>query len=123
MRTLAAVLLAALLAAAPPAVAAARPPARMLVTADEWMLISSRQSVRAGPLEIQLYNRGEDAHDLAARRVARDGSWAGRTFRIRETHPGELGEATWRLKSGKYRLWCDLPGHRSAGMRATLRAR
>ena len=123
MRAAAAAILAVLLAAAPAAGAGARPPARMLVTADEWMLIASRQSVRAGPLEIQLYNRGEDGHDLAARRVDRRGRWAGRTLRVRETRPGELGEATWRLKSGKYKLWCDLPGHRAAGMRATLRAR
>ena len=41
-------------------------PARMLVTADEWLLVSSRQSVAAGQVEIQLYNRGEDGHDLAA---------------------------------------------------------
>ena len=98
-------------------------PARMLVTADEWMLVASRQRVAAGKLEIQLYNRGEDVHDLAARRVDRDGSRVGRTFRVRETRPGDLGEATWRLKSGKYSLWCTLPGHRAAGMRATLRAR
>jgi hypothetical protein len=109
---------AALLAVAPSAA-----PARMLVTADEWMLLSSRQSIAAGKLEIQLYNRGEDAHDLAARRVTRDGERVGRTFRVRETRPGRLSEATWRLKRGKYSLWCDLPGHRAAGMRATLRAR
>ena len=48
---------------------------------------------------------------------------ARRTFRIAETRPGQLGEATWRLKPGRYRLWCDLPGHRAAGMRASLRVR
>jgi len=112
----------ALLATAP-AAADARPPARMLVTADEWMLISSRQAVRPGRLEIQLYNRGEDAHDIAARRVARDGAGTGRTRRLPETRPGELGEATWRLRRGRYALWCTLPGHRAAGMRATLRVR
>ena len=93
-------------------------PARMLVTADEWSLVSSRQRIAAGKLEIQLYNRGEDGHDLAARRVG-----AERTFRIAETRPGQLGEAAWRLKPGRYRLWCDLPGHRAAGMRASLRVR
>ena len=112
--------LVALLALAAPAAAA---PARMLVTADEWVLLASRQKIAAGKLEIQLYNRGEDAHDLAARRVTRAGKRVGRTFRVRETRPGLLGEATWTLKSGKYSLWCTLPGHREAGMRATLRAR
>ena len=116
----AAALLAALVA---PTAAAARPPARMLVTADEWMLLTSRQSIRAGELDVQVYNRGEDAHDLAARRVNRLGARVGRTFRVRETKPDALGEATWRLRSGKYRLWCSLPGHEAAGMRATLRVR
>jgi hypothetical protein len=115
--------LAALVALAALAPAAEAAPARMLVTADEWMLLSSRQSVKPGRVQIQLYNRGEDAHDLAALRVDRAGKRVGRTFRVRETRPGGLSEATWRLKSGKYSLWCTLPGHRAAGMRATLRAR
>jgi mRNA-degrading endonuclease RelE of RelBE toxin-antitoxin system len=117
-------LLGALLALAVAAPAAgAAPPARMLVTADEWMLISSRQSVKAGRVQVQLYNRGEDVHDIAARRVDRLGRRVGRTWRIGETRPGELGEATWRLRSGKYRLWCTLRSHEAAGMRARLRAR
>jgi hypothetical protein len=116
-------LLAALLALAAVAPGASAAPARMLVTADEWMLVTSRQAVQAGGLQIQLYNRGEDAHDIAARRVDRLGERVGRTFRIRETRPGELGEATWRLRSGKYRLWCTLRGHEAAGMRARLRVR
>jgi plastocyanin len=120
MRTLLAALLA--LAVAAPA-ADARPPARMLVTADEWMLISSRQSIQAGRVQVQLYNRGEDAHDIAARRVDRLGRRVGRTWRIGETRPGELGEATWRLRPGRYRLWCTLRSHEAAGMRARLRAR
>ena len=105
-------LVGALLAAAPATAAAA--PARMLVTADEWMLLTSRRAIPAGRLEVQLYNRGEDAHDLAARRVDRTGKRVGRTFRVRETRPDGLGEATWRLRSGKYSLWCTLPGHRAA---------
>ena len=116
-------LLAALLGLAVLAPAAGAAPARMLVTADEWTLLTSRQAVKAGWLQVQLYNRGEDAHDIAARRVDRLGRRVGRTFRIRETRPGELAEATWRLRSGKYRLWCTLRGHESAGMRAGLRVR
>ena len=116
-------LLAALAGLAVLAPAAGAAPARMLVTADEWMLLTSRQSVKAGRLEIQLYNRGEDAHDIAARRVDRLGRRVGRTFHVRETRPGELAEATGRLRSGKYRLWCTLREHESAGMRAGLRVR
>jgi hypothetical protein len=116
-------LLAALLGLAVIAPASSAAPARMLVTADEWLLLTSRQSVKAGRLQLQLYNRGEDAHDIAARRVDRLGKRVGKTFRIRETPPGELAETTWRLRPGKYRLWCTLRGHESAGMRASLRVR
>ena len=94
-------------------------PARMLVTADEWMLVSSRQAVPAGKLDIQLYNRGEDIHDLVLRR--RDGS--GPTRRLPATRPGGLAEARWRVRAGRYQLWCSLRGHRAAGMRASLRVR
>ena len=102
---------------APAAAPAEAAPARMLVTADEWSLVLSRRKVKAGVVELQLYNRGEDAHDLAARR--RDGT--GPTRRLGETRPGALGEARWRLRRGRYRLWCTLPGHEDRGMRATLR--
>jgi plastocyanin len=114
---------AALLALALLAPAADAAPARMLLTADEWMLLSSRQQLRAGRVEVQLYNRGEDAHDVAARRFNRRGERIGQTKRIRETRPGELGEATWRLRPGTYRLWCTLPAHEALGMRASLRVR
>jgi hypothetical protein len=116
-------LVAALLALAALAPSAEAAPARMLVTADEWMLLTSRQAVKQGRVQVQLYNRGEDAHDIAARRVNRLGERVGRTFRIRETRPGELGEATWRLRPGKYRLWCTLRSHEALGMRASLRVR
>jgi hypothetical protein len=115
---------AALLALAVLAPEAGAAPARMLVTADEWMLVSSRQAVKAGRVQVQLYNRGEDAHDIAARRLDRLGAGTrGRTWHIRETRPGELGEATWRLRSGRYRLWCTLRSHAALGMRAGLRVR
>jgi uncharacterized cupredoxin-like copper-binding protein len=87
------------------------------------MLLASRRRVRAGRLEIQLYNRGEDAHDLAARRFDRLGHARGRTFRVPATRPEQLAAARWKLPSGQYRLWCTLPGHRAAGMRARLQVR
>jgi len=113
-------LLAALAFTAP---AAAAPADRMLVTADEWHLVLSRQAVSPGRVQLQLHNAGEDGHDLAARRLDRRGHGSGRTLRIGEVAPGGLAEATWRLRRGRYRLWCTLRGHKRAGMRATLRVR
>ena len=105
----------ALLLAAPAQAAA---PSRLLVEADEWGLAMSRQSLRAGALTIQLVNRGEDGHDLRIRRV---GGMASRG--VGETPPGGMAQFRLRVRRGSYRLWCSLPGHRAAGMRATLRVR
>ena len=100
-----------------------RPPARLLVSADEHSLRLSRQSITAGPALIQYLNRGEDPHDLRMRRTARRGVSARRTFSVPETPSGDLGELDARLASGRYRMWCSLPGHEQAGMRATLRVK
>jgi uncharacterized cupredoxin-like copper-binding protein len=32
-----------------------------------------------------------------------------------------MSELRTRLRAGKFKLWCSLPGHAAAGMRATLR--
>jgi hypothetical protein len=50
-------------------------PARLGVSAQEFHLTLSRPSVKAGVLEIELQNDGEDPHDLRVRRV---GSMFGR---------------------------------------------
>jgi hypothetical protein len=112
-RALAAAILA--LALGGHATAATRPPARLFVNAKEWSLILSRQSLKAGDARVQLFNAGEDAHDLRLRRVG-----GTRTLAIRETAPGEMTELRAMLRRGRWKLWCSLPGHAKAGMRATL---
>lgn len=115
MKLPALVIACALLLAAPASAAA---PSRLLVEADEWSLVLSRPGVPSGSLIVQLLNRGEDGHDLRLRRVG-----GGRTVGVSETRPGRTAELRLRLRRGSYRLWCSLPGHRAAGMRATLRVR
>jgi len=102
-----------LLAAAP---GEARAPARLMVQADEYSLVLSRQSVLRGDSLIQLVNRGEDPHDLRLRR--RGGSHA---ISISAVRPGAIAQARVRLRTGRYRLWCSLADHRARGMRAALR--
>jgi hypothetical protein len=114
---------AAVLGAAEVAGAQRERPARLLVSADEFNLLLSRQTITAGPALIQFHNRGEDPHDLRLRRLPRKGLSARRTFSVPETPSGELDELEARLPSGRYRLWCSLPGHEQAGMRATLRVK
>jgi hypothetical protein len=110
----AAVALAALMAAP----GEARAPARLMVQADEYSLVLSRQSLVRGPALVQLLNRGEDPHDLRIQRIS-----GSTVSSVPETRAGGLVETRVRLRTGRYRLWCSLPGHRTLGMRATLRVR
>jgi hypothetical protein len=96
-------------------IADAAAPSRLFVSAKEFSLVTSRQSVKPGAARIQLYNAGEDAHDLRLKRVG-----GTRVLRIRETSPGEVTELSTVLRRGEWKLWCSLPGHAKAGMRATL---
>jgi hypothetical protein len=96
--------------------AAAPAPARLQVTADEFRFALSRGSVRAGPVVIELYNLGEDDHDLALRRQANGAV----TRRIRVVGPGKVRQLETSLARGRYALWCTLSDHRARGMRATL---
>ena len=107
-------LLAAVAALAAPAPLPA--PARVQVTAHEFRYALSRTTIRSGPVIVELVNFGEDEHDLRLRRNARSAP----TLGVEEVAPGERDELDARLAPGTYRLWCSLPGHAAAGMRATL---
>ena len=91
----------------------------MQVAANEFSFALSRPWIRSGPAIVQLVNYGEDAHDLALRRVAP----GARTFRLRATRPGGVRDLELRLLAGRYRLWCTLADHRARGMQATLKVR
>ncbi len=98
-------------------------PARLFVVSDEWSLVLSRLTVKAGPVIVQLSNQGEDAHDLHLRRIGARGARRSAPKAIATTSSGRLTEAELKLRPGRWRLWCSLPGHKEAGMRATLRAK
>lgn len=93
------------------------PPARLLVTAREFSLALSRPKLEAGDAIIELYDFGEDPHDLAIQRVG-----GPTVFTMPEVLPGETGRIDVRLrKASRYRLWCSLQGHVELGMFASLR--
>lgn len=94
-------------------------PDRMLVRGSEFDIVLSKQRVRPGRVIVQFVNDGEDPHDL---RLQLAGS--GAEFGVGEIAPGEYENLDARLrKSSTYALYCSLPGHREAGMDATLRTR
>ncbi|HEV3284445.1 MAG TPA: hypothetical protein VG010_09580 [Solirubrobacteraceae bacterium] len=105
-----------------PVAARARHHARSLPSAlgvreHEYRIGLSRLSVSAGTVIVELDNEGQDAHDL---RVAPVGSEQP-VLSFAELRSGGRATQTVTLRRGTYRLWCSLPGHEAAGMRALLR--
>jgi plastocyanin len=98
---------------------AAHPPARLLVYAQEWSLWPSRSSVTPGLVLVQLWNRGQDPHDVRIRAL-HHGRMTGRAQGVPVTASGRVASAGWRLAPGTYELYCSLAGHRHAGMRTRL---
>ena len=93
-------------------------PTRVQAVADEFHLTLSRTSVPHKRVKIELANFGEDPHDLKLRRIG-----GTRTYVIPETLPGEQTTRTFRLRPGRYQVWCSVADHHELGMRATLRVR
>ncbi len=105
-----------------PSEAAAKVPARLLVYAQEWSLWPSRPSVASGKVIVQLWNRGEDAHDLRIRKLSH-GAMTGRTQGDAITQSGKVSQATWHLAPGNYELYCSMPGHLKKGMHTRITVR
>ena len=95
----------------------------MLVYAQEWSLWPSRSSVPAGRVTVQLWNRGEDAHDLRIRRLGQHGAMIGDAQGMGATASGAIRQASWRLRPGRYELYCSMPGHFKRGMHVKLLVR
>jgi len=91
------------------------PPARVQVVAQEYSYSLSRRKVKAGRVIIELVNRGQDTHDLDFKRVG-----GTRVFHFPEVQPGHYVDRMFRLRPGKYRLWCAVADHKERGMHATL---
>jgi plastocyanin len=89
----------------------------MSVASREFSLTLSRAVLTPGLETIQLNNRGEDPHNLV---VSPEDSHQP-LAELPETGPDATHTQQVDLPAGRYRLWCSLPGHEEAGMKATLR--
>jgi plastocyanin len=69
-------------------------------------------TVPAGPVAITLTNVGKIQHTLL---IEEDPS-----FNKLDTQAGQSATGTFNAKPGTYTLFCDVPGHRAAGMEAKL---
>jgi uncharacterized cupredoxin-like copper-binding protein len=99
------------------------PPARLLVYAQEWSMWPSRSTLKPGRVIVQLWNRGQDAHDVRIRRLNSAGVMVGSTQGVAVTQSGQIRQATWHLSKGTYELYCSMPGHMQLGMHARLTVR
>lgn len=75
----------------------------------EFHFVLSKKSVPAGVVTFTIVNRGKLAHDLKI---------AGKTSKL--VQPGKSTKLKVRLKKGKAKYLCTVPGHAAAGMRGIL---
>ena len=87
-----------------------------LVDGEEWAVRPSYRILAAGRIDFVATNVGEDDHDLSVRR---DTTVLGRL----PVAPGESDTLTLDLAAGSYTLFCSLPDHEEAGMRANISVR
>lgn len=103
------------------AAATKRQPAHLQIDAQEWSLWPSRTAVPAGTVLVELWNRGQDMHDTEVRRLNAAGQMVGPIVaRVKLTRPGQISQATWHLRAGRYELFCSMPGHMQMGMHTRL---
>jgi uncharacterized cupredoxin-like copper-binding protein len=97
-------------------------PSNLLVYAQEWSLIPSRGSVPAGEVKVELWNRGQDMHDIKVRRLNKQRKMYGPIVAgVKVTMSGQISHATWHLRAGSYEMYCSMPGHYALGMHTRLR--
>jgi hypothetical protein len=96
-------------------------PTSLSVDLKEWAVTPSKRTVAAGPLLLQVYNRGMDDHDLTV--IGADG-----TKYVVTLGPGAQGQLTPTLPPGDYTIYCSLfegtpASHEALGMKAVLQVR
>ncbi len=82
------------------------------VVARDIELGKSEYAATAGDVQLRYVNEGSIAHTLLIDDV--DG------FKLEVTGNGDEDQGSVELEAGTYTLYCDVPGHREAGMEATL---
>jgi uncharacterized cupredoxin-like copper-binding protein len=82
------------------------------VTAGDLFLKPKELTAKEGRIEIRYEDTGQLAHNLLIDGVA--------DFKLSVDGKGDEDRGTIALETGTYMLYCDVPGHRAAGMEATL---
>lgn len=86
------------------------------LTAKEFLFDPRDVAVGTGEVAFVVQNRGAIEHNFAL--IVRGGKTVPL---ISSIAPGQTATVTVSLPAGEYTIYCSLPGHRDAGMAATLR--
>lgn len=83
------------------------------VTAKEFAFEPKEVKVKAGqPVKLVLENKGVIEHDIVVEKLG---------LKTSTIQPGKTAELTFTPKAkGRYPIACSVPGHKEAGMTATL---
>lgn len=93
-------------------------PVIIKVTAKEWRYEPGEVSSSTGETIFEVSNGGLIEHNFVVVDAATQ-----KRAEIPYIEPGQTLRATANLQPGVYTIYCGLPGHRDAGMVATLRVR
>lgn len=84
----------------------------LVVVATDIAFPEKTYTAPAGDVAIEYRNEGSIAHTLLIDKV--------RAFKLEVAAKGDDDTDTVALEPGTYTIYCDVPGHRAAGMEATL---
>lgn len=74
---------------------------------------SEEANATAGELDVSLVNEGEIEHTWLVEDHEDE-------LKLEVQQNGDVDEGTMSLAAGEYTYYCDVPGHRAAGMEGTL---
>ncbi len=80
---------------------------------DALRFDNAQYTAAAGVIVIELVNDGSQAHTLL---IEKDSSFK----KLTVTSTGDKARGTATLEPGTYTIYCDIAGHRGAGMEAVL---
>ena len=122
--------------AAAPSGAAAGSSDQLKFELDEYKISPKAAEAKAGTVRIKAKNIGDGEHELVVARTKRkpgelptskNGDVKEGAINvigeISELPPGEAGKIKLQLKSGKYVMFCNVPGHYAQGMYGSLKAK
>lgn len=84
----------------------------LTVVAEDISFPTGTYTADAGSIDVTYENEGSIEHTLVVEDVE--------GFKLTVTSNGDVDEGTVDLEPGSYTIFCDVPGHREAGMEATL---